>query len=349
MTREKKGLHYKDVGVDRAAVSTLVDTIKRMSHTQDPAVLEGIGGFASLYELPASYRRPVLVTATDGVGTKRTLAIEMNKHGVLGVDLVAMCVNDLICCGAKPLLFLDYYAAGALQAAPTEELLAGIIDGCRQAGCILAGGETAEMPGLYADDDYDLAGFAVGIVEKNAIIKARAIDGSVLIGLTSSGAHANGYSMVRHLLAAGKINLEQPCGETTLAEELMQPTKIYVKEIRQLQEAQIPLQGVAHITGGGITENLPRSLPLDTMAMIDFGRQELPPLFQILQRAGDIDEEELHRLFNCGIGMIIIVAAEHAEQSLSLLTVADARIIGEVRKLEQTSDKGKEPPRVLYA
>ena len=341
MKKESRPFDYKAAGVDRDKGHALVENIKKMTGSHNAAILEGIGGFASLYELPPTYKTPVLVTATDGVGTKRQLAIEKKKHRVLGIDLVAMCVNDIICCGAKPLLFLDYYATGKIKSIHAQELITGILDGCHQAGCVLAGGETAEMPGLYHNNDYDIAGFAVGIVDKEHIIKARAAEGSILIGLPSTGVHANGFSLIRHLIAKKRLDLEQPHGTASLAEALLQPTRIYVQELAILQNNNISLQGVAHITGGGITENLPRSLPNGCTAVINLKSYKLPPLFSLLQQAGNIPQEELYRTFNCGIGMILIVAEAEATRAIALLENAGAQVVGKIICLKDKAAKAR--------
>ena len=329
-------LYYKDAGVDRLAARNLVDSIRALNKSAHPALLQQIGGFASLYELP-SYKKPVLVTATDGVGTKIELAAQLDKHRILGIDLVAMCVNDLICCGAEPLVFLDYYATSRINPEQGRELITGIMDGCAQAGCLLVGGETAEMPGFYRNDSYDLAGFIAGIVEKDAILHPCAEAGSVIIGLPSSGVHANGFSLVRKLLADKLLDLQQACGKSNLAEALLQPTKIYAHAINKLKRANIQLQGVAHITGGGITENLPRSLPQNLSARIDFGAEELPHLFQLLQQAAAIPNEELYSTFNCGIGITIIVPQRQARQTVEILKEEKARIIGSIKPREGKS------------
>lgn len=340
-------IYYKDAEVDKEKAQTLVARINKITSQQDPALLNRVGGFASLYELPLSYKNPVLVTATDGVGTKIELAIKYNKDEILGIDLVAMCVNDLLCYGASPLVFLDYYAGGKLQLERLEKIISGIEEGCKQAGCLLAGGETAEMPGFYPNHSYDLAGFVAGLVEKNAIIYPCAQNGSQLIGLAASGVHANGFSLIRRLLKEERLEPNQTCDGHSLIELLLQPTKIYAAAIKRLQSHKISLQGIAHITGGGITENLPRALPPNATAYVELG--EIPPLFSLIQQAAAIPDEELYSTFNCGTGMILIVAPETVNQVLNLLKEDNAQIIGEV-KVEDTNNSSQQikTERVIY-
>jgi phosphoribosylformylglycinamidine cyclo-ligase len=313
-------LSYKDAGVDIDAGDALVEKIKTVTQrTRRPEVLSGLGGFGALCEIPSNYRQPVLVSATDGVGTKLKLAIETGIHNTIGIDLVAMCVNDLIVCGAEPLFFLDYYATGGLNVDQAIQVVEGIGTGCELAGCSLIGGETAEMPGMYQKGDYDLAGFAVGIVEKDQIIENKHVQaGDKLIGLLSSGPHSNGYSLIRKVLEISGTSLDTPLGDKSIAEVLLAPTEIYVKAVRALQ-AELPIHGLAHITGGGIVENLPRVLPEHTQAVIDMGAWQRPQIFHWLQRTGNILEAEMVRTFNCGIGMIVCVAAEDSERTLALL------------------------------
>ncbi len=339
-------IYYKDAEVDKEKAQALVARINRLTGHQSPALLNRIGGFASLYELPTSYKNPVLVTATDGVGTKIELAIKHNRDRILGIDLVAMCVNDLLCYGASPLVFLDYYASGKLQLEKLEQILSGIIEGCEAAGCLLAGGETAEMPGFYPNHSYDLAGFVAGLVEKNAIIYPCAQTSSQLIGLASSGIHANGFSLIRRLLKEKRLSPDQPCEDMSLIDALLQPTKIYAAAIKRLQSHQIPLQGIAQITGGGITENLPRALPPNAVAYVKLGK--LPPLFSLIQQAAAVPAEEIYSTFNCGIGMILIVPPESADRVLGLLKEDNARILGEVKVENTNSSQQLETARVLY-
>ena len=314
-------LSYRDAGVDIAAGNRLVDRIKPYARrTLRPGVLGGLGGFGALFELPLDrYRQPVLVSGTDGVGTKLKLALELNRHDTIGIDLVAMCVNDVLVVGAEPLFFLDYYATGKLDIDVAANVIKGIADGCEQAGAALVGGETAEMPGMYHDGDYDLAGFCVGVVEKARIIdgsKVRA--GDILLGLASSGPHSNGYSLIRKILAVSGAKLDQPFAGSTLGAALLASTRIYVKPILKLLE-QVEVHAIAHITGGGLTENLPRVLPVDTKAVIHTAGWQRPAVFQWLQQQGGVAETEMWRTFNCGVGLVVCVAAEAAEQAMSML------------------------------
>ncbi len=314
-------LSYRDAGVDIDAGNRLVDRIKpHAKRTLRPGVLGGLGGFGALFELPLDrYRQPVLVSGTDGVGTKLKLALELNRHDTIGVDLVAMCVNDVLVVGAEPLFFLDYYATGQLEVEVAAAVIKGIADGCALAGAALVGGETAEMPGLYQDGDYDLAGFCVGVVEKARMIDGGKVQpGDALLGLASSGPHANGYSLVRKILAVSGADLDQPFAGQTLGETLLTPTRIYVQSILRLLE-QVEIRAIAHITGGGLTENLPRVLPVNTKAVIDLSSWERPAIFQWLQQQGGVAETEMRRTFNCGVGLVVCVAAEVVEKTLALL------------------------------
>lgn len=328
------GLRYEDAGVSIDAGNTLVERIKpHARRTRRPGVMAGLGSFGALFELPiADYREPVLVSGTDGVGTKLKLAHQLGRHDTIGIDLVGMCVNDIVVQGAEPLFFLDYYATGALEVDTAEEVVQGIADGCAQAGCALVGGETAEMPGMYAAGEYDLAGFAVGIVEKSRILDgSRVTPGDVILGLASSGPHANGYSLIRRLLELTEKDLDTPCGETSLGSALMAPTRIYVKPLLALLAAH-PVHALAHITGGGLLENLPRVLPEGTRACIDPAAWPRPPVFGWLQEAGGIEEGEMLRTFNCGIGMVVAVAADEAEAVAATLRAAGETVtaIGEL-------------------
>ncbi|HKL78318.1 MAG TPA: phosphoribosylformylglycinamidine cyclo-ligase, partial [Gammaproteobacteria bacterium] len=310
---------------DVAAGEAFVDRIKPLvARTQRPEVLGGLGGFGGLFRLnPDNYRDPVLVAGTDGVGTKLRLAIELNRHDGVGVDLVAMCVNDLIVCGAEPLFFLDYFATGHLDPDRGAEVVAGITDGCEQAGCALLGGETAEMPGMYAGADYDLAGFAVGAVERDGLIDgSRAAPGDILIGLPSSGVHSNGFSLVRRILADSGTSLEAPLGDTTLGEALLAPTRIYARAVRTLQAAAIDVHAWSHITGGGLPGNLPRTLPDGVGARLAPAAWPEPAVFDWIRRTGNVAEDEMRATFNCGLGMIAAVPAAQAEAALQAL--ADA-------------------------
>lgn len=332
----KQSITYRDAGVDIDAGEELVERIKpHVKRSMRPEVLGGLGGFGALFELPLErYRRPVLVSGTDGVGTKLRLAIETGRHDGIGIDLVAMCVNDVVVQGAEPLFFLDYYATGKLSVDVAEAVIKGIVEGCVQAGAALIGGETAEMPGMYAAGDYDLAGFCVGIVEKDAIIDgSRTRPGDVLIGLASSGPHSNGYSLIRKLIEHTNSNAETRLGERTLFDALLTPTRIYVKAILALMQ-QVPVHGVAHITGGGLLDNIPRVIPEGMEALIDRNSWQLPPAFQWLQRGGNIADQEMLRTFNCGIGMTVCVGPQHLDKALASLRASgeDARIIGEIRR-----------------
>ncbi len=316
-----KPLSYRDAGVDIDAGSRLVERIKPIARrTARPGVLAGLGGFGALFELPLDrYREPVLVSGTDGVGTKLRLAVALGRHDTVGIDLVAMCVNDLVVQGAEPLFFLDYFATGKLDVDIAADVIRGIGAGCEQAGAALVGGETAEMPGMYGDGDYDLAGFCVGIVEKSAIIDgSRARSGDALIGIASSGPHSNGYSLIRKIIDTRKVDLSMPFGERTLGDTLLAPTRIYVKSILALKDA-IDIHAIAHITGGGLTENIPRVIPDDTQAVIDASSWPRPAIFDWLQQQGKIADEEMARTFNCGIGMVIAVAEADVDKALTLL------------------------------
>lgn len=320
------GLSYAQAGVDIDAGNALVERIKPVvKRTFRPGVLAGLGGFGALFELPTGrYREPVLVSGTDGVGTKLKLAMQLGRHDSIGIDLVAMCVNDIVVAGAEPLFFLDYYATGHLDVDTASAVIGGIARGCEIAGCALTGGETAEMPGMYAGGDYDLAGFAVGIVEKSRILDPAAVQvGDVLLGLASSGPHSNGYSLVRKVLEVSGATLDRPLAgvtatDTTLGEALLAPTRIYVKPLLALL-AEVEVHALAHITGGGLTENLPRVLPTRSCAIIERDAWQLPPLFGWLQQAGNISQAEMLRTFNCGIGMVVCVPADAAERATQLL------------------------------
>lgn len=334
MNKPRVSLSYRDAGVDIEAGDALVEVIKPIARaTQRAGLLAGVGGFGALFEIPpGQYREPVLVSSTDGVGTKLKLAIELKRHETIGIDLVAMCVNDIVVQGAEPLFFLDYYATGKLDNSVAEVVIRGIGEGCRQAGCALVGGETAEMPGMYAAEDYDLAGFTVGVVEKSKIIdgsKVKAND--TLIGIASSGAHSNGYSLIRKILKVQKTKLDQTLDGRPLGEVLMTPTRIYVKSLLTLLR-QIPLHAAAHITGGGLPGNVPRVLPTGVRAVIDARAWKRPALFDWLQEMGGVEEFEMYRTFNCGIGMVLALDAADAEKALKILQDAGetAAIIGHI-------------------
>ena len=313
-------LSYRSAGVDIDAGDALVEAIKPFAkRTMRPEVLAGIGGFGALFEISKKYREPVLVSGTDGVGTKLKLAFRLDRHDTVGIDLVAMSVNDILVQGAEPLFFLDYYACGKLDVARASDVVKGIARGCEMAGCALIGGETAEMPGMYPDGEYDLAGFAVGVVEKSSIIDGRSIcAGDAVIGLASSGAHSNGYSLVRKILDRGRHDLAADFHGRPLADVLIEPTRIYVKPLLALMRA-LPVKGLAHVTGGGLVENVPRVLQEDLAAVLEAAAWPRPPIFDWLQREGFIAAAEMHRVFNCGIGMVLIVAPEHADTALAHL------------------------------
>jgi phosphoribosylformylglycinamidine cyclo-ligase len=333
--QKPQGLTYRDAGVDIDAGDELVERIKPLvRRTQRPEVLAGIGGFGALVGLPAKYREPILVSGTDGVGTKLRLAIDTGRHDTIGIDLVAMCVNDVAVQGAEPLFFLDYYATGKLDVDVAASVVAGIAEGCHQAGCALVGGETAEMPGMYHGGDYDLAGFCVGVVEKSAIIDgSRVAPGDALIGLASSGAHSNGYSLIRKLVQVAGADARTQLEGQPLFDRLLAPTRIYVKSMLALQAA-LPVHGFAHITGGGLTDNIPRVLPDGIEAVLQRKAWPRDALFDWLAQAGSIEAAEMHRTFNCGIGMIAIVPASHVDAALALLRGCGetASVVGEVRQ-----------------
>ncbi len=331
-------LTYREAGVDIDAGDALVERIKPFAKkTMRPEVLAGIGGFGALFELSRKYREPVLVSGTDGVGTKLKLAFQLDRHDGVGQDLVAMSVNDILVQGAEPLFFLDYFACGRLDVATAATVIQGIARGCELAGCALIGGETAEMPSMYPDGEYDLAGFAVGAVEKSRIIDGRTIvAGDAVLGLASSGAHSNGYSLIRKILARAGVTAADCAADfhgRPFIDAIMAPTRIYVKPLLALIAA-LPVKGMAHITGGGLTENLPRILPETLAATLDRKCWPLPPLFQWLQREGQVADAEMHRVFNCGIGMAVVVAQEHAAAAAGLLQAAGetVHVIGRIEE-----------------
>ncbi|HET7062020.1 MAG TPA: phosphoribosylformylglycinamidine cyclo-ligase [Nitrosospira sp.] len=313
-------LSYRSAGVDIDAGDRLVENIKPFAkRTMRSEVLAGIGGFAALFEISRNYRNPVLVSGTDGVGTKLKLAFVSDRHDSIGIDLVAMSVNDILVQGAEPLFFLDYFACGTLDVCTGTKVIKGIAEGCEQAGCALIGGETAEMPGMYPRGEYDLAGFAVGIVEKNRIVTGSTIhEGDAVLGLASSGAHSNGYSLIRKIIEKNNIDLSADFGGQALIDVLMTPTRIYVKSILELMK-HLPVKGMAHITGGGLIENIPRVLPDNLAAVLTLNSWPVPPLFHWLQQQGNVADQEMFRVFNCGIGMVLIVAEEFAGDALMLL------------------------------
>jgi phosphoribosylformylglycinamidine cyclo-ligase len=328
-------LSYRDAGVDIDAGDRLVENIKPFAkRTMRPEVLSGIGGFGGLVEISKKYKEPVLVSGTDGVGTKLKLAFDLNRHDTVGIDLVAMSVNDILVQGAEPLFFLDYFACGKLDVDAATEVIKGIASGCEQSGCALIGGETAEMPGMYPVGEYDLAGFAVGVVEKANIITGEHIKpGDVVLGLASNGAHSNGYSLVRKIIERSHPDLNAKFdGERTLADCIMAPTRLYVKPMLALMQS-LTVKGMAHITGGGITENVPRVLPQNVVADIDSKAWEMPKLFDWLREQGNVEAQEMFRTFNCGIGMVVIVSQEDAAKAISQLQAAGEKAsqIGQIR------------------
>jgi len=329
-----QSLTYRDAGVDIDAGNALVERIKSVSQrTRRPEVLSGLGGFGALCEIPEGYRQPVLVSGTDGVGTKLKLAMDLGKHDTIGIDLVAMCTNDIAVVGAEPLLFLDYYATGKLNVDIAAQVVAGIGKGCELAGAALVGGETAEMPGMYHGEDYDLAGFCTGVVEKDAIIDGRHVAaGDALIALPSSGPHSNGYSLIRKIIEVTGADLHAPFEDAgSLGEALLAPTIIYNRPLLALQH-EIRPHALAHITGGGLMENIPRVLPVGCGARIDLHSWQLPPVFAWLQKGGNIEQTELYRTFNCGIGMVLAVAQEKAEIAIEFLREQgiDAWLVGDI-------------------
>jgi phosphoribosylformylglycinamidine cyclo-ligase len=334
-------LSYKDAGVDIDAGNALIERIKGVAkRTRRPEVMAGLGGFGALFELPKGYDEPVLVSGTDGVGTKLKLALELNRHDHIGIDLVAMCANDLIVAGAEPLFFLDYYATGKLDVEIATRVVTGIGEGCALAGASLVGGETAEMPGMYEGEDYDLAGFCVGIVEKSKIIDGtKVVPGNVLIGLPASGPHSNGYSLIRKIIEVSQADLQQDIGGVSLGEALMEPTRIYVKALLTLFK-QVDVKALSHITGGGLLENIPRVLPANSVAVIETQSWQQPAVFKWLQSQGNVTDTEMHRTFNCGVGMVIVVTEEDQAQALSTLTEAGESpwVIGHIQQNDGSQD-----------
>ena len=331
-------LSYRDAGVDIDAGDALVEAIKPLAkRTMREGVLGGIGGFGGLFEISKKFKEPVLVSGTDGVGTKLKLAFELNRHDTVGIDLVAMSVNDILVQGAEPLFFLDYFACGKLDVATATAVVSGIAKGCEESGCALLGGETAEMPGMYPDGEYDLAGFAVGAVEKSQIIDgSKIVPGDVVLGLASSGIHSNGYSLVRKIIQVAKPDLEADFHGRKLADVLMAPTRLYVKPLLALMAA-MEVKGLVHITGGGLVENIPRVLADNLTAVLDGQSWTMPPLFQWLQQHGGVADAEMHRVFNCGIGMTVIVSQENADAAMAQLQAAGETVyrIGEIRAREE--------------
>jgi phosphoribosylformylglycinamidine cyclo-ligase len=332
---ERAPVTYRDAGVDIDAGEELVERIKpAVKRSMRREVLGGLGGFGALVEVPLDrYRKPVLVSGTDGVGTKLRVAIDTGRHDTVGIDLVAMCVNDVVVQGAEPLFFLDYYATGKLHVDVAARVISGIAEGCIQAGCALVGGETAEMPGMYHGEDYDLAGFCVGIVEKDGIIDGtRTAAGDVVLGLPSSGPHSNGFSMIRRILQVSGIALQTDLGGVALVDRLMAPTRIYVKSLLSLIK-DVPVHGLAHITGGGLVDNIPRVIPEGLEVILERKAWRREPVFEWLQTAGKVADEEMYRVFNCGIGMTVHVAPGDADRAIAALAAfgQEALVIGEIK------------------
>ncbi len=339
----KQSLSYKDAGVDINAGNELVERIKpHVKRTTRPEVIGGLGGFGALCAIPSKYKEPILVSGTDGVGTKLRLAIDLKRHDTIGIDLVAMCVNDLVVQGAEPLFFLDYYATGKLEVDVASDVVKGIAEGCVQSGCALVGGETAEMPGMYHEGDYDLAGFCVGVVEKSEIIDGSQVrNGDALIALGSSGPHSNGYSLIRKVIEVSGVNpaTEQLAGKP-LSEQVLAPTKIYVKSVLSLIK-QTDVHAIAHLTGGGFWENIPRVLPKNTKAVIDEKSWEWQPIFKWLQEQGNISTYEMYRTFNCGVGMVIALPQDQVETALAILKQAgeNAWLIGHIESAADSEEQ----------
>ncbi|MBA5763625.1 phosphoribosylformylglycinamidine cyclo-ligase [Vibrio sp. 404] len=333
MSGNNTSLSYKDAGVDIDAGNALVDRIKgAVKRTRRPEVMGGIGGFGALCELPTKYKQPVLVSGTDGVGTKLRLALDMNKHDTIGIDLVAMCVNDLIVQGGEPLFFLDYYATGKLDVDTAADVVSGIAEGCVQAGCALIGGETAEMPGMYEGEDYDVAGFCVGVVEKEDIIDGTKVAaGDALIAVGSSGPHSNGYSLIRKILEVSAADINQELEGRTIGEHLLEPTKIYIKSALKMI-AEHDIHAISHITGGGFWENIPRVLPQGTKAVVEGNSWQWPAIFNWLQEQGNVTTHEMYRTFNCGVGLIVALPADQADAAVKLLQQEgeNAWVIGKI-------------------
>ncbi|XOV78226.1 MAG: phosphoribosylformylglycinamidine cyclo-ligase [Aestuariibacter sp.] len=333
----KQSLSYKDAGVDIDAGNRLVDRIKSVTKkTHRPEVKGNIGGFGALCAIPEKYNKPLLVSGTDGVGTKLRLAMDLQKHDSVGIDLVAMCVNDLIVQGAEPLFFLDYYATGKLDVDVATDVVAGIGQGCELSGCALIGGETAEMPGMYHGNDYDIAGFCVGVVEADEVIDgSKVAAGDALIALASSGPHSNGFSLIRKILEVSETDPATQLNGKTIAEHLLEPTRIYVKSVLELI-ANMPVHALSHITGGGFWENIPRVLPENLQAHIDGNSWQWPEIFNWLQESGNVETHEMYRTFNCGVGMIIVVPQEKAQDAVTMLNAAgeQAWVIGHINERE---------------
>jgi len=343
MTQAKEKLSYRDAGVDIDTGNALIDRIKPLTKaTMRPGALTDVGGFGGLFGIDVEkFPDPVLVSGTDGVGTKLKLAFEMDQHSTIGIDLVAMCVNDIIVQGAEPLFFLDYFATGKLSLEQAEDVIKGIAHGCKESGCALLGGETAEMPGMYDEGEYDLAGFSVGVVNRPDIIDGSLIKpGDKIIGLSSSGPHSNGYSLIRKVIENGNHSLQQAFESSTLGETLLTPTRLYIKSLLALKQT-ISIHGLAHITGGGLLENLPRVMQDNTVANIHETSWKWPAIFDWLQEQGNIESREMYRTFNCGIGMCVIVDPGDVQQTIDCLTAngETAQLIGDISKSEETEPR----------
>ncbi|OUS32184.1 phosphoribosylformylglycinamidine cyclo-ligase [Thalassotalea sp. 42_200_T64] len=342
MSEQKQSLSYKDAGVDIDAGNALVENIKgAVKSTTRPEVMGGIGGFGAICQIPAGYKEPVLISGTDGVGTKLRLAIDLKRHDTVGIDLVAMCVNDLLVLGAEPLYFLDYYATAKLDVNVASDVVKGIAEGCIQSGCALVGGETAEMPGMYHPGDYDIAGFCTGIAEKSELITGDNVAaGDQLIALGSSGPHSNGFSLIRKVLEVNNTDTSEMLGDRSIADHLLEPTKIYVKSTLAMLK-EVKANALSHITGGGFWENIPRVLPKNTKAVVDGSSWQWPEIFNWLQEKGNITTHEMYRTFNCGVGMIIVVPSDKVEQSIEILTAhgENAWHIGEIQAANDTEEQ----------
>ena len=338
MSDQNKSLSYKDAGVDIEAGNELVSRIKGVvKKTRRPEVMSGLGGFAGLCSLPTKYKEPILVSGTDGVGTKLRLAMDLNKHDTIGIDLVAMCVNDLIVCGAEPLFFLDYYATGKLNVDVAASVITGIGEGCQMSGCALVGGETAEMPGMYEGEDYDLAGFCVGVAEKEELIDGSKVKaGDVIVGIQSSGLHSNGYSLARKILEVADVDLSSDLNGQSLADALMAPTRIYVKPILKMLET-VDAHSICHITGGGVYENIPRVLPEGTKVILDGSAWQRPAIYDWLQAKGNVDWHEMHLTFNCGLGMIVVLPEDKAQEAIDILNAEGetATLVGRIETAQE--------------
>jgi len=343
-SKHEKPLSYQDAGVDIDQASAFIENIKQtVKQTHRPGVMGNLGGFGGLFEIPHHYKNPILVSGTDGVGTKLKLAVALNQHNTIGIDLVAMCANDIVTCGAEPLFFLDYFSTSKLDLEQAQSIIKGIAKGCELAGAALIGGETAEMPGIYRTQEYDLAGFCVGAVEKLDIIDGSKVQiNDTLIGLASSGPHSNGYSLIRKILDRNKISLDEPFENTSLGKKLLTPTRIYVKSLLKLIK-QVDVHAIAHITGGGLVENIPRVLPPKTRAIIEINSWKCPKIFQWVQQEGRVSSDEMVQTFNVGVGMVVCVSSNDADKTLELLSA-----LGEKAwKMGYIASSDNEHPSVL--